>query len=673
VHSQPSPPTLLSPAGVSQSPNYAAFCREIATRYPLNCAALSKHFRQSCEAPLKAEHRQRLFALADAAEEARANVFARIPSAYLGIDFLGGRGAQIEDLLARYGKVAPAVLALLGEDAFEYVPAQVSFVEAVVSQGPATASAALLCSPKAWLTSEADRILAIREHFGVCAQPILARLGELHPAGWGEELDALSGTDLGLSPLGLLVREKDEALVCLREHAATLRTLERICRDAGRSDAFVAATLHLNRALLAGYSDAVIRLARINPAKLPDIVEGLKPELLGRVPRLIEAVVRSGRSRIAPAMKALNLVAPPEEEFILGLIERSGVFSAPAIERRGPQLLEADPPRHQAIAKKYGHAYWGLADRLRDRLHQLEESHREFIDEARTLTGVGAGSFFAAVPEEQWTAELLDFARRYGAASGHIAKRWGASFLELERQPRFRELALINRELFNISWLHRYAEPTEDGIDDTLLERNIRNMSLPLNPRRALAVCVVAKCDPLDTFASPVYSRFLRELGERAQLFVAEAETVDDISRVLADVTANPLYGGSVERPRMLDLLVLCAHSDGFELQLGGTRHVPAATEEESSVRDECFLGEKDAGALAEWGKRLGPGGTLVLFACSVFFSRSSPRSLGPVFEEAFPSARVHGLSKPGSFVGFELDGRGVPSRIHWKDGYTWR
>jgi len=673
VLSQSSPTPSPCPVAAPPSPDRAAFLREIAARYPLNGTALSGHFRERCEAPRSAEHRQRVFALADAAEEARVDVFARMPSEYLVDDFLERRGAGIDGLLSRYGLVAPAVLALLGEDAFEYLPAQVSFIEAVVSQGPATASAALLCSPRAWLPHEADRILAIREHFGVCSHPILERLGELHPSGWGEELDALAGTPLGLSPLGLLVREKGEAAACLRAYAATLTELERICRDAGRPDAFVAATVHLSRELLAGHSDAVLGLARITPAKLPDIVEGLKPELLGRVPRLVEAVVRHGRSRIAPAIKALNLVSPPEEEFVLGLVVRSGVFSASAIERRGPRLLEADAARHLAIAEKYGHAYWGLADRLRDRLHLLEEGNRGFIDEARTVTGVGAGSFFAAVPEDRWTAEALDFARRYGAASGHIAKRWGESFLELEREPRFRELARANREFFNLSWLHRYADPSGDRLGSVLLERNIRNMSLPRDPGRALAVCVVAKCDPLDTFASPVYSRFLRELGERAHLFVAEAESVHDISRILANVTTDPLYGGSVERPKSLDLLVLCAHSDGFELQLGGTRHVPAATEGESLLRDECFLSEKDAGTLAGWGERLAPGGTLVLFACSAFCRRSPPRSLGPVFEEAFPSARVHGLSKAGGFAGFELDGRGVPSRISWQDGYTWK
>ncbi len=616
---------------------------------------------------LPPNHQQLLLTLAEYGERAKIRPIGSLTREFIDVNI-----DRLSNLVARFGEISAGLIAGFGHFVFtEYLRFE-PYIAGLLAQGKTTAAATFSVSPAEWIPDHAAKLLEIREHFGVCCLPVFTRLQEIYPAGWNDQLEGLFQC-LGYSGLGLLAREGEKALECAIRHKSVIEELREICEQSGRPDAFIASVEHLYAELLERHSSEIIALAQTNPGKLPEILSKLHiQDLEERLPLVFDAA-RYAKSSIAATVDSLHKLAAEEHSFASRLIAASGIFADRALNFRGPALLIENRARQEELLSEYGHAYWGLAERHLDKLHQAERAHYDFIQRARDATNIGAGRFFASLPIEHWNDTGLRFAERYQNAAGHIIKDHGENFLKFEHDQHIRRLFEQNREYFNLRWVNRYTRLHLGELDTTLLERNIANLTAPALENQPIALFISGQTDPLNTFSGRHYYRLLHEVGSKAKLFIAEFAHAEEIGEMMRRICEDPRYGGSINNPRTIDLLMIAAHSDGYSMQGSGVRHVLPATASEAESLREQYLGIDDGELIASWGRYMSAPSRGILFACSAFKQHGGLKPIGKVFEERLPDTTFDGLTRVGNFHGYELGENGIPHTIYWRDGYTWR
>ena len=550
----------------------------------------------------------------------------------------------------------------------------VGYLRALEDQGGSTTTSMFLASPLRWLPRDQDVLLTLRLHFGVQAKSIFSALERLYPEGCPETLkDVIAGDNAWVA--GLVVKNGEGALACAEKNRETLSALRDLCVSNGRLDAFLAATTHLSDSLLTNHSEKLLELAAIRPDKLPDIVKHITEDTLVRFGAILPTMCRSASNRIAAAVQSLQLVTDQEIPLAYELMRTSGVFSAKALELRGSALFQSDPARHLALLETYGPAYWGLAQRFRDKLHANVELHRDFINEALVHTGLGAGDFFAHLPEDLWNDQGIALARRYGAASGYVLPL----ISQLKREPiletDFRSLVDFNQEMFGIKWLNRFVKISKGSLDAALLEMNRTNCQA-VNDGRATALYIGAATDPLNSLASPTSFRLLSTMAQRLRMFVSEANSKHRPLELMRAICEDQRYGAAPDSSRLIDVLILASHSNGYTLQWDGYRHAPRPQSQGAAGHADDFSTPEDVEFFASWAKYLAPNARVILHACSTFKDPGASPSIGHAIKRTLhktrPDIQVFGLTKPGDINDFELDARGLPTRIYWRDGYCW-
>jgi hypothetical protein len=517
-------------------------------------------------------------------------------------------------------------------------------------------------------------LLTLRLHFGVQAKSIFSALEKLYPEGCPEKLkEVIAGDDLWVA--GLIVKNGEAALTCAEKNRVTLSALRELCVSNGRPDAFLAATTYLSDSLLANHSEKLLELTAIRPDKLPDIVKHLSEDTLIRFGAILPTICRSASNRIAAAVQSLRLVADPEIPLAYELIRASGVFSSKALELRGSALFQSDPAGHLALLESYGPAYWGLAQRFKDKLHAKAELHKDFISEAIVHTGLGAGDFFAHLPEDLWNNQGIALARRYGAASGYVLPLRTALNHDPTLDAEFRSLVGFNQEMFGIRWLNRFVKVSKGSLDATLLEMNRANCRAT-EDGRATALYIGAATDPLNSLASPTSFRLLSTMAQRLRMFVSEANSRHRPLELMRAICEDEQYGAAPDSSRLIDVLILASHSNGYTLQWDGYRHAPRPQNQEVESNADCFSAAQDTEIFASWAQYLAPNARVILHACSTFKDPSHSPSIGHAITRTLhqtrPDIQVVGLTKPGDINDFDLDSRGLPTHIYWRDGYCW-
>jgi len=550
----------------------------------------------------------------------------------------------------------------------------VGYLRALDDQGGSTTTSMFLASPLRWLPRDQDVLLTLRLHFGVQAKSIFSALEKLYPGGCPEKLkEVIVGDNVWVA--GLVVKNGEGALACAETNRETLSALRDLCVSKGRLDAFLAATMHLSDPLLANHSEKLLELAAIQPDKLPDIVKHLTEDTLVRFGAILPTICRSASNRIAAAVQSLQLVTNREISLAYELIRASGVFSAKALELRGSALFQSDPARHLALLELYGPAYWGLAQRFKAQLHAKVELHKDFIKEGIVHTGLGAGDFFAHVPDDLWNDQGIALARSFGAASGYVLPLISLVKREPMLETDFRSLVDFNQEMFGIKWLNRFVKVSKGSFDTTLLEMNRTNCQAATDGR-ATALYIGAATDPLNSLASPTSFRLLSTMAQRLRMFVSEANSRHRPLGLMKAICEDPRYGAPPDSSRLIDVLILASHSNGYTLQWDGYRHAPRPKTlgEESNADD--FSTAEDVELFASWAKYLAPNARVILHACSTFKDPGAPPSIGHAIKTTLhktrPDIQIVGLTKPGDINDFELNARGLPTRIYWRDGYCW-